>query len=440
MAPKLLLINPTMTANGQRLPNAGGIATMEPLGLAYVAALTPPHWHVRIVDEVLDEIPADYEPDLVGLTSLSITVPRAYEIAQQYREQGVPVVMGGVHATLLPEEAQQYVDVVFQGEAEKSWPSVIRDFETGRLGPRYNGGTVELGGLPWPRRSGYGRRYFLQLISASRGCRYRCEFCTLWKLDGGDYRARPPEEVVEELEATGSRRPLFFTDENMFTERRWALALFRQMAERGIRRPFAVQASLNIADDEEMLTALKHSGCMTVLIGFESISEESLRVMRKGVNLKVGVAQYAEKIAKLHDHGLASSGTFMFGNDGDGPDVFERTVELVLEAGIDLAHFGLLTPLPGTDLYDRLAREGRLLYTDFPADYARYDLGTAVFRPRNMTPEQLEEGLVWAAQAVGSWRMVARRAWRTWRATGNAVMTVMAFGWNRSGLYHRVVE
>ncbi len=440
MAHKLLLINPTMTANGQRLPNAGGLATMEPLGLAYVAALTPPHWDVRVVDETMEDISPDYEPDLVGLSSLSITVPRAYQIARQFRRQGVPVVMGGVHATLLPEEAEQHVDVVFQGEAERSWPSVIHDFEAGRLKRRYNGGAAELKGLPLPRRSEYRHRYSLRLVSASRGCRYRCEFCTLWKLDGGDYRARPPDDVVSELETFGRGRPVLFTDENVFTDRNWVMALLRRMEERGIHQPYAVQASLNIADDEEVLAALKRTGCITVLIGFESVSEESLRAMRKGVNLKIGVKRYGEKIAKLHDHGLASSGTFMFGYDGDDPSIFERTVEFVLKSGVDVAHFGLLTPNPGTDLYDRLAVEGRLLFTNFPADYARYDLRTAVFRPRLMTPEQLEEGLVRAVQAVGDWRVVARRAWNTWRATGNALMAAIAFGWNRSGLYRRVVE
>jgi len=439
MGPKLLLINPAMAANGRRLPNAGGIATMEPLALAYVAALTPPSWDVRIVDEVLEEIPDDFEPDLVGLTSLSITVPRAYEIARHYRQRGVPVVMGGIHATLLPDEARQYVDVVFQGEAEGNWPALVRDFEQGTLQPRYNGGAAALQSLPLPRRESYRHRYFMQLVSASRGCRYRCEFCTLWKQEEGRYRARPPSEVIEELEATGGRRPILFTDENAFTDREWALALFQGMVERGFRRPYAVQASLDIADDQELLRALKRSNCMTVLIGFESVSEASLRVMRKGVNLRIGVTHYKEKVGKLHDHGLAVSGTFMFGNDGDGPDIFERTAEFVLEAGIDLVHFGLLTPNPGTDLFERLAREGRLLYTDFPADYARYDLRTAVFRPLKMTPGQLEEGLVRATQAVGSRWAVARRAWNTWWATRNPVMTAITLRWNRSGLYHRVI-
>jgi len=157
------------------------------------------------------------------LTSLSITVPRAYEIARVYRRRGVPVVLGGVHATLVPDEAQRYVDVVFQGEAEGQWPTLIHDFEAGTLAPRYNGAVPTLRDLPWPRRDAYGRRYFMRLVSASRGCRYRCEFCSLWKLDAGRYRTRPVEDVLDELAANGSRQPILFTDENIFIEREWAL-------------------------------------------------------------------------------------------------------------------------------------------------------------------------------------------------------------------------
>jgi len=409
---------------------------------------------VRIVDEVAEDLPGDLEPDLVALTSLTITVPRAYEIARHFRQRGVPVVLGGVHATLVPDEAQQYVDIVYQGEAESSWPAVIADFEAGKLKPRYNGGatTIEadgpslrsghayqLQGLPMPRRSAYSRSYLLQLVSASRGCVYRCEFCTLWKLEGGRYRVRPPLEVVEELALT-TRRPILFTDENVFINREWALTLFREIGRRRLRRSFAVQASLDIAGDDEMLVALKESGCMTVLVGLESLNEESLRLMRKGVNLKIGVSHYAESIQRMHDRGLAVSGTFIFGYDGDGPDIFRQTADFVVETGLDIAHFGLLTPTPGTDLYDRLARQDRLLYTHFPEDYSRYDLRTAVFRPARMTPEELEEGLAWAAQAVGSLGVTMRRTWRTWRATGSLLMAALALGWNRTGLYRRIVD
>jgi radical SAM superfamily enzyme YgiQ (UPF0313 family) len=345
------------------------------------------------------------------------------------------VVLGGVHATLLPDEAARYVDSVFLGEAEGRWPALIADLEAGALKPRYNGQAGALRDLPLPRRDLYHRRYFLQLVSASRGCRYRCEFCSLWKQEAGRYRARPPAEVWAELEGLPGRRPLFFTDENVFTDRDWAVALFQGLAERGFKRPFAIQASLNIAEDADLLTALQRSGCMTVLIGFESVNEDSLRAMRKGVNLKIGVAHYRDQIERLHAHGLAAAGTFIFGYDGDGPDVFERTARFVLDAGLDVAHFSLLTPNPGTDLFDRLAAEGRLLYTNFPADYARYDIRRATFRPRQMTPEQLEAGIVWASKAVGSRAVTARRAWRTWRDTGNPFMAAVAYRWNRSGLY-----
>jgi radical SAM superfamily enzyme YgiQ (UPF0313 family) len=445
---KLLLINPAMATGGRRKTSAGGMATMEPLGLAYVAAVTPPRWEVRIVDEMLEEIPADYEPDLVGLTALTMASPRAYEIARRYRQRGIKVVMGGMHASAMPDEAAQFVDVVFRGEAEGAWTELIRDFEAGQLGPRYDGRAATLSGLPLPRRDLYRRRYLVRLVSASRGCRYRCEYCSLWKVDGGSFRTRPPDEVLDELEAAAelsfpqswSRWPVFFTDENMYTDREWSLALFRGMVDRGLKRPYAAQACVNVTEDDEMLAALKSSGCMVVLIGFESVSEESLRVMRKGVNLKVGVAHYRDRISRLHDHGLLAFGSFMFGNDGDGRDIFDHTAEFVLEAGLDMTYLGILTPYPGTDLHSRLTQENRLLYTDYPADYSRYDTNAAVFRPLRMTPEELEEGLVRAANALGARSAAARRAWDTFRRTGDPLVSALIYRWHRSGLYRRITE
>ena len=178
---------------------------------------------------------------------------------------------------------------------------------------------------------------------------------------------------------------------------------------------------------------------MTVCIGFESISEESLRSMRKGVNLRAGVAQYREKVAKLHAHGLVSSGTFILGADGDGPDIFERTAEFVLEAKIDIAHFGVLTPNPGTILWDRLVRENRLLYTNFPEDWSRYDVRTVAFRPLRMTVEQLEEGMLWLAKTFGSRWMTARRAWNTLRVIRSLRWASVGFRWHRSGFVHRIL-
>lgn len=438
---RLLLINPALTAAGTRLPNVAGVTTMEPLGLAYVAALTPTDWEVRLWDEVAEPLPQPPgSADLIGISTITATAPRAYELAAHYRAQGIPVVLGGPHATLMSAEAAGYADVVFRGEAEGAWRELIADFEAGCLESRYEGGTPSLAGAVIPRRDLYCKRYALSLVSASRGCRYRCEFCAIWKLDGGTLRLRPVEEVWAELRGCPANWATLFTDDNIAVERDWAVALFRGMAERGLQRRFAVQASLDIADDEELLRCLRRAGCFAVMTGLESVSAASLRAMRKGVNLRVGVDSYRQRIAQVHRHGMMVAGTFIFGSDGDERDIFDRSVRFVLDSGLDLAHFGILVPDPGTDLHDRLKREGRLSFTTYPADYRRHHLGQVLFQPRGMTPAQLEAGYHWAVGQVSRWPVVIRRAWRTWRETGSLFAAIVALAWTRSGLRARTVS
>ena len=411
---------------------------MEPVALAIVAGLTPPEWEIRLCDELQGDTPGDFRPDLVALSSLTPTAPHAYEIARFWRSRGVPVVMGGMHATLCPDEAARYVDCVYCGEAEGAWPLLVRDFESGQLKPRYQAGAVPLGGMPLPRRDLYGRKYRVTLVGASRGCRYRCEFCALWKFEAGHYRTRPVEDVLAELAVAPRGYITLFTDDNVYLDREHCLRLHHAMVERGLQRRHAVQASIDIADDDELLTALKASGCLVVLIGLESLSEATLKRMRKGVNLGVGADHYAEKIERLHSHGLMAAGTFIFASDGDGPDVFERTAAFVLDAGVDLAHFGLLVPTPGTDVFDRLQREGRLLLDELPQDYARLDPSRAAFRPEAMTPEQAEQGLVAARGRISSWPVALRRAGRTWHDTGSPAAALVSLLWTRTGLRGRV--
>ncbi len=413
---------------------------MEPLGLAYVAALTPPDWDIRIADEVVEEIPRDFQPDLVGLTSLTPTTPRAYQIAADWRARGVPVVMGGMHATLCPDEAARYVDAVVRGEAEGAWPQLVADFVNGKLASRYEGGTADLQNLPLPRRDLYRHGYRVALVSASRGCHFRCEFCAIWKFEAGRFRARRVEDVLAELPHVPRAPITLFTDDNIMADRDHALSLFRGMAAsaRSVQRRHAVQASLDIANDDELLDALKASGCFAVLVGLESVSEATLKTMRKGVNLRVGVEHYRDQIARLHAHGLMVAATFIFGSDGDGLDIFDRTARFVLDAGVDLAHFGLLIPTPGTDVFDRLAREGRLLLTDFPGDYASFDLTRATFIPEAMSPQQAEAGLAAATQDIARWPVALRRAAHTWRDTGNFTAAAISLLWTRTGLHRRV--
>jgi radical SAM superfamily enzyme YgiQ (UPF0313 family) len=276
------------------------------------------------------------------------------------------------------------------------------------------------------------------LVSASRGCHFRCEFCAIWKFEAGRFRARRVEDVLAELPHIPRAPVTLFTDDNIMADRDWSLSLFRGMAERKLQRRHAVQASLDIANDDELLDALKASGCFAVLVGLESVSEATLKTMRKGVNLRVGVEHYRDQIARLHAHGLMAAATFIFGSDGDGPDIFQRTADFVLDAGVDLAHFGLLIPTPGTDVFDRLAREGRLLLTDFPGDYALFDLTRATFVPEAMSPQQAEAGLAAATQGIARWPVALRRAAHTWRDTGNFTAAAISLLWTRTGLHRRV--
>ena len=434
---RLLLINPALYANGGRIPNVAGAVSMEPLALAYVAALTPPGWQITIWDEVIQPMPNIPKVDLVGISTITATAPHAYELAAHFKHLGVPVVLGGPHPTLLPDEASRYADVVFSGDAEGAWPQLIADFMAGQLRSRYNGGGPPLLDRVVPRRDLYQHRYVINLISASRGCHYRCEFCSIWKFDSGRLRIRLKEDVWAELQAWRSGWATLFTDDNIMADRNWSLDLFRGMAERGLQRRFAVQASLSIADDDELLSWLHRAGCFAIMTGLESVSEDSLRAMRKGVNLKIGPAAYQEKIAKIHAHKMMVAGTFMFGNDGDGLDIFEQTVNFVKQASVDLAHFGILVPDPGTDLHLRLQAEDRLIFTQYPQDYRRHHLGQALFIPARMTTRQLEEGARWAMNEISRWPIVLRRSWQTWRHTRSLFAALIALIWTRSGLLAR---
>ncbi len=411
-----------------------GLMNMEPLGLAYVAAFTPKNWKIDIMDEVMGDDWHNYHPDLVAMTSLTQTAPRAYEIAGYWRAKNIPVILGGIHATTCPDEALSYVDSVFMGEAWGGWANVINDFENGQLKQVYQATEHDLKGLPLPRRDLYKHRYRISLVMASRGCRNRCEFCAIWKSLGGTYRQRPVHEIVAELPQVPKGYLTLFTDDNIYTDRNFALTLFKSIKEKGLKQRFAVQSALDITDDDEVLASLKSSGCLAVQVGLESLNEETLRIMRKGVNLRIGIESYRKKIEKLHSYGLMAAGTFIFGSDGDTFSVFEKTANFVIDAGLDIAHFGLLAPTPGTDVFERFHKEGRLLAVNFPKDYVLYDLAHSVFIPKGMNSFEAEKGLVEAVKKISSWKASAYRAWKTYRYTGNIVASMMAFVWNRSGL------
>ncbi len=357
-----------------------------PLGLMTVAALTPPEHRVHIIDEGVQELDWEMEPDLIGLTATTAHAPRAYEIADHFRAKGIPVVMGGMHASALPEEALQHVDAVVIGEAEGLWPRVLQDVAQGALQPLYRHETFPEARLIPPARRDLvdlSRYAAGNTLHASRGCPFACAFCAVSTFFGHTYRTRDLDCVLQEA-ASLPGEPLLFVDDNIIGQPSYARELFARLADLG--KSFIAAASTTITRWPELISQAARAGCKALFVGLESVSQQRLADVGKKFNV---VAKYRELIQRFHDHGISIIGSFMFGLDGDDPDVFDRTVDFAQENGVDFAQFSIATPLPGTRLYAQLQAEGRVL----SRDWSLYDGSHCVFAPRGMKPDQLESGL-----------------------------------------------
>jgi radical SAM superfamily enzyme YgiQ (UPF0313 family) len=379
-----------------------------PLGLAMVAALTPPEIEVSLTDENVTVIDFEKGADLVGITVLTGTAQRAYEIADTFRARGVKVILGGIHPSVLPEEASQHADAVVIGEAEGIWSNLIKDFKTNKLQRVYRQHErPSLLGLPIPRRDLFTEEaYFLRhTISTTRGCPYSCSFCSVTSFFGHTYRCRPVEEVLKEVETFNDRKLIAFVDDNIGGNPKFAKELFRALVPYKIK--WVGQASVTIARDDELLKLAAASGCLGLLIGFESLSPANLAAVGKRINV---VDEYENAIKKIHSHGIAIHGFFIFGFDEDDEDVFKRTVRFAQKMRLETAQFGCLAPYPGTALCESLEKAGRIITKDW-SQYG-YNL---VFEPKSMSPEMLQKGNDWAWREFYSilsiWRRlgVARR-------------------------------
>jgi radical SAM superfamily enzyme YgiQ (UPF0313 family) len=429
MKGRVLLINPAHVVDGKRRTGPAQFP-IPPLNLGYVAALTPSDWDVRIIDENLGmENGSDWTPDLVGITTLTPTAPRAYALAKRYRRAGAHVVLGGVHVSALPDEAAQYADTVVVGEAEPVWQQLIADFEDGHPRPRYQGDLLPLDGLSIPRRDLLPRSYFVETIITSKGCTNTCGFCAVWRFYDRRYRARPIDDVVDELVGLPPGKLVFFADDNLTLNRSRVISLCQRMVERGIQRPYAIQGTIGLGDDEELLRWLKRSGCLFAFLGLESLSNDILTTIGKRDLMDAGAAGCRNLIARIHSHGIAVYGSFILGLDGDTTR-FDRIRTFILAAEIDCALVNILNPIPGTRLWDRLREQGRLLYTGFPDDYALYTQDNVCFRPAGMTPIELQEGTRRLIASLTRLPVALRRARATWYHTRNPSATLIAFNWN----------
>lgn len=376
---KILFINPA----NKRYP----MILTPPLALATLAAYIPEKYDIELCDENVSSIKfKDY--DLVAISCMTITAVKAYQIAQKFREKGTKVIMGGIHPSILPNESINYCDSVIIGEAESIWNELLKDFENNKLKRFYYGKQLQMNNMLLPRRDLYKKRYLVQNLQTSRGCPFQCEFCSVSLFNGKKYRQKPIKDVINELD-TMKQKDIFFVDDNILglgkeNEIR-TINLFNELTQ--FNKNFSSQASLNIGDNDKVLKALSNGGLQGILIGIESLNKENLKQMGKGINL-VRLNDYKKIITKLHNYGILVFGSFIFGCDYDTKESFENIIEFSRAVNIDANLFSFLRPLPGTRLYKRLKEEKRLLFTNYPDDWARYD--GVVFRPKNMTPSELE--------------------------------------------------
>src|SRR5579859_1108200 len=380
---------------------------MESLPAAVIAGLTPSDVEVRFYDDRMELIPFNEPTDVVAVSIETYTARRAYQIASEYRSRHVPVIMGGFHATLCPEEVARFAESVVIGEAEGIWPRVIDDYRHGTPQKFYRQASrPSLEHLKPDRRIFGDKRYVrLGLVEAGRGCQFRCEFCAVQSVFVATQTRRPADEIVAELDGLRHRhKAFFFVDDNITSNLDQAKDFLRALAPLGLR--WVSQASINAAHDEEFLELLVRAGCKAVLIGFESLSKRNLQTMHKGFNTMNGGFERA--LAKLRRHRIGVYGTFIFGYDDDTPEVFAETVRFAEEQGLFIAAFNHLTPFPGTPLYERLAKENRLLYDAWWLD-DRYRYNAIPFAPKRMTPADLQRHCLEARRRFYRWGGIWRR-------------------------------
>ncbi len=407
---KLILISPLAEKS---LLGGDFYFRMPYLGLLKVAALTPPEWEVSILDEKVENIDFDQHVDLVGITAMTPAANRAYEIADAFREHGVKVVMGGMHISKLPDEALKHCDTVVIGEAEELWGTLLEDFKNGELKNlyRHENGYPSLDNLPIINWDLYKDKRYLPVhsIETTRGCPHNCEFCSVTNSFGGKFRNRPVDEVEREIQGLKPfdgkftlKNFVFFADDNIISSRRHAKKLLSRIIPYNLK--WVGQASVNIAKDDEVLDLCRRSGCLGILIGFESLSSDSLSHMGKQFNKP---EDYIDVINKLHDYGIGINGSFVLGFDHDDEGIFDRTLEFVIKAKLDVCYFSILTPYPGTRLYAKMLEEGRII----DHDWSNYNTNNVVYKPKLMKPETLINGFHDVLKGSFCYSSIFKRLW-----------------------------
>lgn len=440
---RIALINPV----ARRCQGYHTIGSKIPqLGLQVLAQLTPAPHTVEIIDEIFgfdasDSLVRRGRFDLVGITSYSSGATRAYEIAAQCRAEGIPCIMGGPHASAQPDEAARYFDSVAVGECDTLWPRILEDAANGCLQPRYEGVLAEI------ERPNMGRaaqhlqpingKYDVSGIQTSRGCPVGCEYCSVTRFSGANIRRRNIDEIIEEWNST-IKPFIFVVDDNFFgvgpKHAEWAKELLRQIIKRGKRRLWFSQTTVNMGEDQEGLRLAYKAGCRGMLVGFETFNRESLQNYHKGIN-RNNLDRYKELVDGFHRAGISVFGAFIIGADEDDEQTVADTSIQSVKLGIDTIQITNLTPLPGTVMYDRLLKEGRISATNYPSDWERYTFVETVFTPKKMTAQRLDEVIYelryLAAKTNWVWLRTLRTLWMTRSITSALFIHGMNKGWKR---------
>lgn len=405
--------NPLVSLANVRESRWNRYRVWKPLGLLVLAGLTPPEWEISVIDENLDtpDYTAMPRPDLVGITAFTSQASRAYDIAASFRRRDVSVIMGGIHATTCTQEALRYVDAVVRGEAESVWATVLDDARDGRLQRTYAGEHLDLAGIPPARHDLLSAGYAFGSIQTTRGCPLNCSFCSVSAFNGTRYRHRPIANVIEELKAIREKWVLV-VDDNLIgmsdAHVARAKALFRAMIQADLRKKWVCQATINMADDDELLALAAQAGCCGVFIGFESPTAEGLAEVGKKFNLLKG-RDFPASIRRLHRHNLLVVGSFIMGLDADGPGIGARIAKTATGYGVDLLNALFLTPLPGTRLWDQMSANDRIAARRFPGDWRYYTLGFPTARYRHFTWAQIIREMEACERGFYSRRRILRR-------------------------------
>lgn len=392
---RLLLVNPRNSLVNITNKNNywNKYRVWKPLGLLVLAGLTPPEWDITVIDENVS-VP-DYSklplPDLVGLTAFTSQAPRAYEVAAEFRRMGVLVVMGGIHATMRRKEALRRVDSVVTGEAEGVWARVLQDAARGALKPLYAGGQEDMKMTPPARHDLLPSGYYFGGIQTTRGCPLNCSFCSVSAFNGRTYRRRTVENVVAEFKLIGEKH-ILIVDDNLIGIRRdhvaWAKDLFRAMIEADLGKKWICQATINMADDEELLRLARRAGCVGAFIGFESATDEGLAEVHKKYNIQKD-RDFRASVRRIQRHGISVAGSFIMGLDVDRPGIGLQIAATAARYGVDFLNALFLTPFPGTDLWKTMEDEGRIAADQFPEDWKYYTLTLPVGRYRHLGRNQI---------------------------------------------------